>query len=313
MQGNAVTIQFGILLHSNMPFTWAYEPAMHSSYRPVAEIALSQDLPINFHWAGPLSQMMNWRHPEVIKTIQEGIATEKFELLGSAYAQNVMEITSDWANTEQIQYNREVLQSIYGISPRGFWNPERVWDNRFAKLLVDNGYEHTLIERRILNPENPESANRLYAQKMGTNMLRYLPDDQNALSAFDTGIWTGDSSKIIQLLERYQDEGRKQVVYAQDTEAIGFWQIAHQKNPKVFQENFRTLLKALADNSWIEVSHLLDMAMDEPVMVDRLGKGQATWMEDSVRVDGYRDYFRYLKESPEIHYYEEQYKWSRRA
>ena len=286
-----------------MPFTWAYEPALHSSYRPVTEITLAQDLPITFHWAAPLSQMMSWRHPKVIELIKEGLSTGVFELMGSAYAQNVMEATSEWANREQITHNKDVLEKIYGIVPRGFWNPERVWNDSFAGLIMDFGFDHTVIERRILEPLNPEQANRLYSQRVRGKKLTYLPDDQEVLRSFDSVIWSGEMDRFIKLMEAYVDQGKEKAVYAQDTEAIGFWQIAHNKDPRTFQQNFKKLLGAISDNSWIEVVPLSEMAMGDSIVVEGLVRGQASWMEDSVKEDGYKDYFAYLAESPEIRYY----------
>jgi len=245
--------------------------------------------------------MLRWRNPEVIDYIREGIQSGQFEILGSSYAQNVMEATSDWINAEHIRYNREVLKEIFDFNPVGFWNPERVWNDIFLNLLCDHGYTYTPVETKILG------SSEILQLRGESGNLTLLPDDQAVLRAFDSAVWSGNPDEFIDLMRKY-DEENKIAVYAQDTEAIGFWQIAHGRDPKEIQQNYRKLLAAVKDNTWIEVVSLGKMASFSAREVSELGRGQATWMVDSARYDGYEDYFDYLQNSPEIRYYSDLYR-----
>jgi hypothetical protein len=254
--------------------------------------------------------MVNWKYPELLDEVLRGIEEDQFEILSSAYAQNVMYATSDWANEQHVVKNREVIEEILNVTPIGFWNPERVWTNKLSKLLVEKDFFYTLIERDILNPEAPETANTVYVHKIDGASLYYLPDNQDALKHIDHAIWTGETEPIIEYLRQLNETETDPVVcYAEDAESVGYWQLAH---PTVTSEevyhNLDKLITTLKEHDWINISLFGDIiAKIPPVETGPLGDGQATWMEESAQRDGYTDYFDYIRTAPEIQYYTEEY------
>ncbi len=258
-----IPIYLGLLFHANMPFSPSFEPAYHSCYGPLPEIMLEYpDLPINLHYAAPLLQMITWEYPRTLEILNEGMNTGQFELLGSSYAQNVMYACSDWDNHNHVKWNREVLETIFeGWKPKGFWNPERVWKDEFAELIISNFYEYTLVENTILARSiNKCSTNRVWLKKIvtptGKKGLYLFPDNQELLRYVDSVIWTGKENELTKFLEYHIDSDRESshvFCYAQDMEASGFWQLGRGLTYQKAHRNLRKLFTILQDNDWIQV------------------------------------------------------------
>jgi hypothetical protein len=296
-----------------MPFSWAYEPAYNSTYGPLPNLMREiADVQINWHWAAPLLQMLTWRHPETVKVLQEGANDDQFEFLGSAYAQNVMFASSNWANKQHVKWNREVIETILGISPTGFWNPERVWVDEFVSLLSEMGYEYTLIETDILKRgANNIDVERLWTRpvNLGEKKFYFFPDNQIFLNKMDEAIWTGKTTDLIDYLNLKLESGKNPLLcYAQDAEAMGFWQISRGLSPQKIQQNLKSLIEGFIDNEWIEIKLLSEIINKYPaVELPSLPPGQASWMKSSVQMDGYEDWFDYARNAPEIDYYRQLY------
>jgi len=301
-----MTISLGLLLHANSPFSWSFEPAYHSSYQPVVDIIDEFEINVNWHFSAPLLQMINWKYPGMIDTLIQGIESGKYEILSSSYAQNVMYATSDWANHHQLVTNKEIVRDIFATEAVGFWNPERVWSDRFIDWLVDLDYQYTFIENKILRPNDPNDANCVFRRDVDGTGLYYLPDNQQLLRLFDHAIWTGEFEDLIAYLRAINSKYDNAIlIYAQDIEIIGYWQLTHETiTSEQVYNNFRDLLCLLQKEEWIEFQTFTEMIKShEAKPIGRLSDGQASWMVESVKHDGYSDYFDYLETAPEIEYY----------
>jgi hypothetical protein len=295
-----------------MPFTWAFEPAVHTCYRPLPQLFLDNpEVPINWHWGAPLLQMLNWEYPEVINLIKEGMNTGQFKILGSSYSQNVMYNNSEWMNDEQIKFNREVIEQILdGHYPRGFWNSERVWDEKLAPLLIANGYRYTLVENPIINPQIPYAAHHLYKRSYQidnkTHELHILPDSRRILKLVDAAVWHNDFDSLFTYIEQYSDPDKADTVfvYAQDAEASGFWQYGRGMPYEKAYDNLISLIHRMQDTDWLEIRHLEDVINHHPAIdLDHINTGAADWMDSSVRADGFDSYFEYAERAPELEYF----------
>lgn len=301
-------MQLGMLFHANMPFSWAFETAYYSCYQPLPQLMqVFPDLQFNWHWGAPLLQMLQWRYPTTIEDIKNGIQTDQYEILGSAYAQNVMIATSTWANQKHIELNREVIAEILEVTPKGFWNPERVWIDDFGDLLLANSYQYTLLENTILD-NNMDVANKLWHKQYSKGKLTFLPDNQKLIWYFNELLWSGDSSKFFNYIEQEADSGRKVFCYADDAEASGFWQLGRNLSPHIAHKNLEAFFRELVDQSWINVTTFSTILESESsYAAPNELRGQASWMKESARFDGYHDYFDFLDHAPELQFFSEMF------
>jgi hypothetical protein len=286
-----------------MPFSWAFEPAYHSAYQPLPVKLLKTELPVTLHWAAPLLQMLKWRDPVSVDTLKNGIETGQFEIMGSAYAQNIMVACSEWANKGHLDLNLQVLENVLGVAePKGFWNPERVWQDSLLDLIMDSGYKYTLLESTELAKDgSPEYRTRKRQTEQGD--FHFISDSQKLLHQIDGVIWTGDTTHLNILCEEIAEDKNNQIVYAQDAEAAGFWQVSQGMSQKQVNSNLDSLFDYFKENTWIELAKLQDFTKEGSINNSKLNDVQATWMVESVQADGYKDWWEYLSTAPELKYY----------
>ncbi len=305
-------VVIGLLFHANFPFSIHFNFAYHSCYKHLPKIMREfPDIPINWHLSATLLQQLAWNGCEVLNTINEGLNEQQFEILGSSYAQNVLYACSEWANHHHIKWNCEIISNLFPQIKElnGFWNPERVFYASIPVILREHGYKYTLVENCILQnslPEIQEDANRVWKLKNSGGDLFILPDNQTMKNMTNDVIWSGKTKKFFKYLDDNNDsDSEKRILcYAEDAEATGFWQFARGMDYKKAHTNLRRLLRELEDNDWIEIKLFSDIINTEPSSdIAYIKEGQASWMAESVKVDGYKDWFDYVTNAPEISYY----------
>ncbi len=312
-------VVLGLLFHGNFPFSMHYTVAYHSCYKHLPIIMREYpDVQVNLHLSAPLLQQLAWKNPETLKHFKEGINTNQFELLGSSYAQNILYNCSEWINREQIKWNRITIKKLFPQLKRlkGYWNAERVFYNEMISLLLDSGYNYTLVENNILKKalaSKSASVEHVWKSKIREKNAKFyfLPDNQQVKEKINRVIQSGQLSEFFRFLDKNieSDSDSKVLCYAEDAEVVGFWQIARNLNYKKSHENFKLLLKGLTDNNWIEVKLFSDIIKhEEAYEIGTIPNGQASWMVESVKVDGYKDWFDYIEQSPEVEYYRKYYR-----
>lgn len=312
-------VTIGLLFHSNFPFSMHYNIAYNSCYKYLPGIFRDfPEIPINLHISAPLLQQFGWRNPEIIDILNNGVINKQFEILGSSYAQNILYACSDWANKKHLEWNKAIIDKFFPTIKNnlmGFWNPERVFFSALINLLINFNYSYTLIENHILDkairdPSIP--VERVWKYKISnTNKYFYfLPDNQEMIKFTNNAIWTGNSDTLFEFIEAKceSDSDNSILCYAEDAEATGFWQIARGMDYKKAHTNLRKLLTELEENAWIQVKLFSEILNSEKVYeIKNIPDGAALWMNESVKIDGYNDWFDFIKESPEIKYYKAYY------
>jgi hypothetical protein len=320
-------LNVALLFHANMPFTYAFEIAHRSTYAPLPKIMRNfPELPFNWHLSIPLIQQLQWQYPETLKIYHEGFKDNQFEFLGSSYAQNVLYSCSSWANRLHLDENHRILKNIFkGLKLKGFWNPERVWFDDLDELISECGYNYTLIEKKILkralaqsniNLGENSSLDHLWIKSVkSTGQPLYIfPDNQEFLQKVNAAIWHGKIDELFRYFDQRMESDSTDLVlcYAEDAEASGTWQALRGENSKKIHQNLTRLFQAFMNHSWVNVKLFSDIISDlgthkNMLKIDKIPSGQATWMIDSVKVDGYKDWFDYADNSPEINYYKQHY------
>ncbi|MFX1569182.1 MAG: hypothetical protein ACFFCV_12530 [Promethearchaeota archaeon] len=311
-------VTLGLLFHANFPFSMHYTIAYNSCYKHLPVIMRNYpNIPVNWHLSATLLQQLAWKNPETIQVFRKGLQDNQFELLGSSYAQNILYNCSEWVNREQIKWNRSIIHNFFPElnNLNGFWNPERVFYEDMFDLLLDYDYNYTLVENQIIKsaikPTNltVDHIWKRNVKKTGSSFYIF-PDNQVLKDLIDKVIETGKTEELIRFLDKNveSDSERKVFCYAEDAEVSGFWQIARGMDYKKVHENLKKLLGELTENKWIKVKLFSDIIKEEKSYeIGSIPNGQATWMIDSVKVDGYRDWFDYIEQAPEIQYYKEYY------
>jgi hypothetical protein len=128
---------------------------------------LEREVPLALHLSGTLVEAMAWHVPELAGCVRAAHEEGLLELVGSAYAQNVLPLFSDEMNRRQLTESLALYERHFGVAPeqiRCLWVPERVWDTeRLAALVSDEalpngGYRTVLLDDRHAYPMRPGAA-----------------------------------------------------------------------------------------------------------------------------------------------------------
>lgn len=118
---------------------------------------LARRVPLALHISGTLTTALMWHVPAFAGLVRRASEEGLLELIGSAYAQNVMPLFSAEHNLRQLGETLRLYQRHYGVHPENVtcaWVPERVWNTEilagvFASPdLPNGGYRTVLLDDR---------------------------------------------------------------------------------------------------------------------------------------------------------------------
>lgn len=134
------------------------------AYSAVLSLHLEHRVPLNLHLSGTLLEAIAWHRPGFFRLISALRDEGLLELVGSAYAQNILTVCSAGHALRQLNEGLSTYGRLLGIDPREvrtFWVPERVWaTERIAPLLrsgslLNGGYDQVLLDDRLVYAMDP--------------------------------------------------------------------------------------------------------------------------------------------------------------
>jgi hypothetical protein len=85
------------------------------------------NLPLNWHQGGLLISAAEWHDPDFNDWLAGGVSAGRYEINTSALGQHIMPFISDEINGKAVSVENDMIQTLYGYTPRVAWVPERVW------------------------------------------------------------------------------------------------------------------------------------------------------------------------------------------
>ncbi len=139
------------------------------SYQPMLEL-LEKNLKenpgfkVSFSITGTwLEQAAKWE-PDLIRTLQRMVKTGQVEILDETYYHSLAFFYDKEEFQNQVKKHREVIQKIFGITPKTFRNTELAYNDELAKWAEEEGYETILAEGwdKILGWRSPNYVYKPY-------------------------------------------------------------------------------------------------------------------------------------------------------
>ncbi len=139
------------------------------AYEAVLRAHLANGVPLHLHLSGILVEAIAWHRPAFFERVKELGRAGLLELIGSAYAQNVMTLFSFEHNIRQLNESFRAYQRHLGVAAgdvRGCWIPERVWDTQKlapvlrSARLANGGFSYVLIDDRLAYPRGGDESDR---------------------------------------------------------------------------------------------------------------------------------------------------------
>lgn len=329
-------IKVAFLFHLNQAQNPLTDVGNITSYKNLIKTLRAHPaLKFNIHISGTLIQSLMWYDPTTISLIKEGVRSGQFEILGSTYAQNMMYSTDTTSNKMQIDRHKELIEKVFGVTPKGFWNAERTWKQSLTSLITDAGYNYTFIEDKAMRNSGIKGS-EYFIRTTAKGKLFVVNDDHEFLAKFNNAIDAGDYETLAANRGAKLNENRKEykvffkylrdiykkdknsdylVNYADDAEMTGLIDFEQGADPACDFKNLDFLLSEIEKKKWIDVirySDVLDKSLIKEditpikdhaaIWIDKAAKGNGDYNEK-----GYKNWFDFNSRSPKLERYRNLY------
>lgn len=141
---------FTLLLHAHQPvgnFDYVIEEAYGKAYLPFVDLLAGHPkVRLSLHYTGYLLEWIEKRHPEFFSKLRRLVERGQVELVGGGYYEPILTVIPDRDKLAQLTKLRDYIISRFGVTPRGAWLAERVWEPSLARPLAEAGVEYIVLD-----------------------------------------------------------------------------------------------------------------------------------------------------------------------
>jgi hypothetical protein len=219
-------VQFAFAVHNHQPignFDSVFQEAFERSYRPFVEV-LQRHPGVKFtaHWTGPLLEWLLKNHPDFTARLRMMIEQGQLELLTGAYYEAVLAVIPECDRQGQIRKLTDALHRQFGVTPRGMWLAERVWEQPLAASLARAGIDFVIVDDthfRHAGLRDDQLLGYYVTEELGER-LKLVPIDKTLRYT----IPFRDVEQTTRYFEQVASLGRDVLlVHADDGEKFGVW------------------------------------------------------------------------------------------
>jgi hypothetical protein len=269
-------LRLALVIHNHQPignFDGVFEQAYQDSYKPFLDLlAEFPSLAITLHNSGSLLEWLVEHRPEYLDQIRELADRGQIEIIGGPFYEPILASIPQRDRIGQIQQYSKYLENVFGQPVRGMWVPERVWEQSFARDIVDAGIEYTVLDDSHFRSagHTPEELTSHFLTEDEGRLLQIFPVSEPLRYAipFD------DVHKSIEILrEQFERNPNSVAVFGDDGEKFGTWPGTKEA---VFEEGWlRNFFQLLEDNGeWLKVVTMAEC-------VENLMPAGRTYLPDS--------------------------------
>jgi alpha-amylase/alpha-mannosidase (GH57 family) len=214
---------FGLHLHQPVGnFGYVFEQHVRDVYLPFLERLKEHDFfPIALHLSGPLLDWLEAHDTRYLDLLGGLVAEGKLELLLAGYYEPILASIPRLDRVEQIAWLQEALHRRFGVTARGLWLTERVWEPDLAADLRDAGVDFALVDDRhfLVSGLSRQQLHTHYVTEHDGKRVSLFPIDEKLryLVPFQP---PADTAAYLRSLQR---QGHQLAVLADDGEKFGGW------------------------------------------------------------------------------------------
>lgn len=141
---------FGLHLHQPVGnFDHVFAQHFEDVYRPLLErLSEREFLPAVLHLSGPLLEWLEQHQSGYLDRLGRLAADRRLEILLAGFYEPILAALPRADRVEQIRWMAEAVQRRFGVSARGLWLTERVWEPELAADLASAGVDYALVDDR---------------------------------------------------------------------------------------------------------------------------------------------------------------------
>jgi 4-alpha-glucanotransferase len=246
-------LHFLLGIHNHQPvgnFESVVDDTILRAYQPFLETIdrAGRDLPLTVHCSGGLLESLKARARPTFDLLGRLAAEGRVELLGGGFYEPILALLPDWDKVGQIQALAHFLKSHWGVTARGMWLAERIWEPQLPRVLREAGVEFVLVDDShfALAGLDPETLGGYYLTEEQGATVAVFPINQRLryLVPF------ADPGESVRYLEGRRGAGA--ITMVDDGEKFGAWPGTDRL---VYGERWlERFLHALREAPWLAVS-----------------------------------------------------------
>ncbi|MDD5261555.1 MAG: DUF1926 domain-containing protein [Methylacidiphilales bacterium] len=259
-------VNLQIALHHHQPVgnpPGVLEDCFRKCYGPILDaIERHPRLKFNLSYSGPLLLFFEKNHPEYLEKLKWLIAARQVEVLSDGFYEPIFAEIGEDDRRDQIRLMHEWMDSRLGITPKGIWLAEGVWENSLAATFHRAGLDYTLIGgEHFIQAGVPEADLHGYhvTEHFG-RVLRLFPRDSNLHRLIPYGA----VEELIAYLRRMANRGLGlSLTFYDHAERWGVWPGSHEK---VQQSGCMDRLFAVLSEAgdWLRLKTFTEVLAGEP-------------------------------------------------
>jgi alpha-amylase len=219
-------INFALGIHNHQPvgnFDSVFETAFTQSYQPFLETVLDHPhIKFSLHTSGCMLEWFEKHNRDYFNLVAKLLERGQVELLGGGFYEPILSVLPHDDALEQVVRMRTYLKKRFGVTVRGAWLPERVWEPSLAALLAEAEVEYLPLDddQFLAAGHFPEELSGYFLTEAGRGPLALFPIQK----ALRYTIPFQEPQASLDFM-RSMSEGKEQPLFvmADDGEKFGLW------------------------------------------------------------------------------------------
>ena len=143
-------LRLALVIHNHQPignFDDVCHQAFHDAYKPFLDVLSDfPNIALTLHNSGSLLEWLVEHRPEYLDQVRGLLERGQLEIIGGPFYEPILASIPQRDRVGQTRAYSTYLEQHFGQKPRGMWVPERVWEQSFARDLVDAGIEYLVLD-----------------------------------------------------------------------------------------------------------------------------------------------------------------------
>jgi alpha-amylase len=142
---------FGDNSETNLNNLWVLRKVARKCYLPTNAVLLEllenhPEFKISFSFSGVFLEQLEEYAPEVLESFKKLVDTGRVEVLAETYYHSLAFLYSKEEFREQVLKHEELIERLFGVTPKVFRNTELIYNNELAREVELMGYKGIIAE-----------------------------------------------------------------------------------------------------------------------------------------------------------------------
>ncbi len=265
-----------MVFHFHQPvdnFEHVIEDCYNKSYGPLINTLYEHPkVKATLHFSGNLLEWFIENKPHLINKLKQMAKRDQIEIIGGGYYEPIYAIIPTRDKIAQMRKLSHLVEEEFGITPKGAWLSERVWEPSYPSFLTEVGLKYVIVDDNHFRSSgiSEEDTFYSYVTEDEGKTLRVFPINEQIRYLTP---WKPTHETIDYLRSIADEKGDRFALLISDAEKMGVWGSTHQicyiegyghqegDNGRPF---LPSLFKQVEDNDWIKSITLFEYMWQHP-------------------------------------------------